>query len=796
MQIIPFRIKALVLVALLLACACNRIEAATIFVCPDRGNDSATGQDRGSALRSLAVAVAQARGGDMILMLPGTHYLHSLTVRDIPGASREQRLTIRAEIPGQTTLSQAWPEAARGELAWRHENDGIYSAPQRTVEGELVGSIIGGFQDRLLTGWRTLAELRDATCGYNPTHSGNLRGTTFRTPGYGFAHEAGRTYLRLPDRSDPNGQRVVLGLGSWSKDKDLAMLRIEGVNGLVIDGLRFEGAGLGLWLESHGSAEDSGNNVVRNCRFEWTLRGINARSSSSTYEWNEYSYTGLRRLIDEMRDLNGRFATAEIFSLGYAPVRMFGMFIYGDRGQGDIRFNYVHQAWDGMHFGNMPDTQVHRNVLEDCIDNAIEIEAGYAERPTGHNIHFHRNLVLGLANGAVSQTKKGPVVGPHYVYRNVFVGHADPGWSSWVFAKSRSEGASEGLIYHHNLIWMRRSSSLYWAPDSRAHRAFIETMDWRNNVLIFDQLSQSEAIFPVAHNVLAGSTGPKPGLQGPGGFHVSNLAGLGFRDPARYDFTLRAGSPLIDAGQPLPEDFLARLERTQSIAGREQYRADVQAHTGGAAPDIGPFEFGQEMGPDWPRPRRSVINVAPFDAEPRLQALGRTDGQGGSQANDLARQQQEARSQRNEQRQAREEERVLNRQRRAPTREPDTQTLTTFDARLRARLEEANKERRDLRFTAEGGMTMRLEAFAGEQVVVRHLQGRGEMRQPWALLTAGHRYQLAVSALRSLERADQALCAFYGFLDGRPSDAWRHLAEAGDHAAAVIDAFGLARDEQ
>jgi hypothetical protein len=421
------------------------------------------------------------------------------------------------------------------------------------------------------------------------------------------------------------------------------MLRIDNVPGLVIDGLRIEGAFVGMWFESPGSQPTAGDNVVRNCVFEWTQRGINNRSHSSTYEWNEFSYTGLRPWIDEARKLNSnRFLTPEIFAVGYGPIWMFGMFIYGDRGDADIRYNYVHQVWDGMHFGNMNDTHVYGNILEDCIDNAIEIEAGRTSRRTGHNIHFYHNLVLGLANGAVSQTKKGPVVGPHYIYRNVFVGHDDPGRQSWVFAKNRSRNRSKGMIYHHNLIWMRSSAGLYWGSGYWREQEFHRSMDWRNNVLCFDRLDHVETLGHFSHNVMAGPAGEKPHIQGNGGFYVKSLEDLGFRDPQNYDFTLTENSPLIDAGQRLPDDFLIHVKdrevrqgwrqalfaydleeiREASVEGREHFLANIQRHTTGSAPDIGPFEFGQEMGPHWPRPRRSVFNVAPLGEEPVLEEFG------------------------------------------------------------------------------------------------------------------------------------------------------------------------------
>ena len=62
-----------------------------------------------------------------------------------------------------------------------------------------------------------------------------------------------------------------------------------------------------------------------------------------------------------------------------------------------------------------------------------------------------------------------------------------------------------------------------------------------------------------------------------------------FRNPDKLDFTLKKESPAVDAGMKIPG-----------------FNDDAKG-----APDIGPFEFGEKIGPDWPRPRRTVFNVNP-----------------------------------------------------------------------------------------------------------------------------------------------------------------------------------------
>jgi len=61
------------------------------------------------------------------------------------------------------------------------------------------------------------------------------------------------------------------------------------------------------------------------------------------------------------------------------------------------------------------------------------------------------------------------------------------------------------------------------------------------------------------------------------------------RDVENLDFALRSGSPAVDAGEPI-SDFEDRV---------------------GGLPDVGPFELGENLGTDWPRPRRTVFDVNP-----------------------------------------------------------------------------------------------------------------------------------------------------------------------------------------
>ncbi|UCB45760.1 MAG: hypothetical protein JSV25_16415 [Spirochaetota bacterium] len=73
------------------------------------------------------------------------------------------------------------------------------------------------------------------------------------------------------------------------------------------------------------------------------------------------------------------------------------------------------------------------------------------------------------------------------------------------------------------------------------------------------------------------------------GIKISGIEKLLFHDTGNLDFGLKKKSPAINGGV--------------WISGFNDKAIGL--------PDIGPFEQGDNAGPDWPRPRKTVFNTSP-----------------------------------------------------------------------------------------------------------------------------------------------------------------------------------------
>ncbi|GAF82805.1 unnamed protein product, partial [marine sediment metagenome] len=124
----------------------------------------------------------------------------------------------------------------------------------------------------------------------------------------------------------------------------------------------------------------------------------------------------------------------------------------------------------------------------------------------------------------------------------------------------------------------------------------------------------SESLFSAAGNIVVAARADKAILDGllrGGGRRLGSMDRILFADPEKLEFRLRRGSPAVDTGVRIPG-----------------FNDDARG-----APDVGPFERGEVVGPDWPRPRVTAFDVNPPERvsgrrlPPKVEILG---GKGGA----------------------------------------------------------------------------------------------------------------------------------------------------------------------
>lgn len=559
------------------------VGARTLFVSGTSGDDGSSGLSKQAALATLEQAATWLRGGDTLKVLPGEYYVSSLQIADL-GSGADNPVWIVAEPRGQALVSAAWEAAATGQVAWRQESNGTWSAPHGPVT-------FGGWKGHFL--YRYMSR-EDLVAAHVPTRGryGDVRG-----PESGIVCEGGRVYLKLPGDADPNGEPVILSPPFWGEHGATPVISVSNSPGVVFDGFRIQASGIfGIKFDPAST-----HAVVRNCRFEYCRAGV-ALPSHSLVEWCEHTYPGFYEFSEQLRQANGGQLRTYALVKDYQPANWYESGI-ADYSYGqdqppvgcEFRYNYMHELFDCEQLGNFDDSESHHNVYEHCYDNSVELE-GWQDGFHSRNLRLHHNLMLSCPQGHISHQHPEELLGPHRIYRNVIHGYDDHGMNPWVLIKSKHNEGS-GFHYYHNLFWVE-STELYW-NEPEWHQRWLASFEFVNNIFVFDgKLKRptgpagSERLFRAGGNIVVAAEADEAILMAllrNGGQHFTSAEELLFRNPSALDFGLQAGSPAIDAGQPLP---------------------DFDDRTVGA-PDVGPFELGQPSGGDWPRPRRAV-----FDANP------------------------------------------------------------------------------------------------------------------------------------------------------------------------------------
>ncbi len=585
------------------------------YVHPDLGNGQNDGKSAPQAFATVKHALAQLKAGDALLVGPGTYYFNEISLSEMAGTA-EAPIYIRAEPRGEAIFSQAWPDAAEGLVEWVSEGDGLYSAPYPTRSDGEDNRVFGGFREEDGTPWFLFGyhNVKDLLADTVPIQNWDRFTATRQMPKpeYGFALDGGRAWVKLPGGKDPNGRSVMIA----SRTLAGQMIMLERSPHVIWDGLVFQGAG----VRALRSDRQSPHQTFRNIVVEWSRNGVQP-DSHSVIEWCEFTHPGYKRFADELeklvadaghRSVNPMFGFVKRYHNALTEGHLVARPWTGDRydppSDNILRHCLFYETFDGWNMG-WQNSRSYGSVYYLQYDNAVELDAG--STPV-RNIHFHDNLILGGHHGAVSQytpVERTPEhviepLGPQYIYRNVIVGYHNHSWRPWTVSKFWTPMAKD-MLWAHNLIWMK-SGGLLWKKGIDAEaRASHEAMSWLNNVIIFEEgiTHQKEPERHQADGNALVSPEPRPSLQGEHGLHFTAIADLKLEDMAALNFLPLAGSPLVGAAVPMN--------------GFKDYVSST----------IGPFQPGEKIGPDWPRPRHRVFNVSlsqaltGSEAAPQLQSI-------------------------------------------------------------------------------------------------------------------------------------------------------------------------------
>lgn len=558
-----------------------------IWVKPS-GDDRDDGFSSRTAKRTLQAAVDTVAPGGYVVMQGGDYYSGAL-IRNKGGADGKA-IKIISQNPGDAVISGLWPSAAEGNVDWRDDGDGVYSAPMGNC---FIGATMEGVDSKMLFRFKSQRDLRSGTL--------KVKGKTYHKPAYGFAHERDRLYLRLPKKQDPRGVPVAL-CEKFSQD----LIKIENSPYLTIDGVGVSGGGDGDAIVSDRKSHHVTlrNIVATHCRRMATI------ADHSKVHWCDYSYPGMRSFVDDLITLNGDrdpgiFALVKDYNHkdGHPGNALLegGIIEQAEDKESyncEVAYCHMHEVFDGLRLGPLTDSSAFRNVINYAYDDCIEFEHWRKSSSTSRNKVFE-NLLMNPRGSFIShQDSSGGMEGPHYVFRNI-LWITDPRHSHPAYIiKNRRLKASHKIYYYNNILmnvaghnpgW-GLTNYLYWPEDGNKQRP--ENITLRNNIIVMaDGISGKGQ--PRADNNLLVADRPYPALLGASGAYIGRrVKDIGFKDPDNGDWSI------------------AEMPKAAEGVGNE---IDASWPTGGADLSVfrtpGPFNYGEQMPTNWPRPIGMTFNV-------------------------------------------------------------------------------------------------------------------------------------------------------------------------------------------
>ncbi|MCE9534611.1 MAG: hypothetical protein K8T89_26350, partial [Planctomycetes bacterium] len=586
-----------------------------LFVDATKGLDTGDGSES-KPWKSLQHAVKKLKAGDTLYLRGGTYYEH-VDVK-VSGTS-DKPITIRsypkelAIIDGGLreffeTPEKAWepcPDGAEGEFRSVKTYTDVGSAGEGT-------NLLGNFGDSMipLQGYKFLGDLRSSNIYWDVTVKTGPQSNIYCGPGIHHDLTTGRIHVRLAHTkmpylpaednyqgiTDPRKIPLILAGHQGGSPLSLQEVRHVRLQDLVVRGSR------GPTVEVIGS---------EGIEFD----GLTVYGGSTCFVVKET--VGLRVLNTACRGIAAPWTFRGSLKYRAIESRLFSTGGWQPSGQESRDFEFAYSEFtdsvDGVFIGNVKRVRFHHNLLDNVTDDGIFLTAAtaYDGVTPGGDIHIYQNRIsrcltsfaFGVGHGRQKVIADGVQTGAGvYIYRNVFDFRRPVWYHQPKSEKEAQEVTSKGrfggdhgspawepmFIYHNTIIaddvprYTYGINGFGGAMGKGTKRRIFNNIVLQLDLLPGNVLPPSTTELQTDGNLFWSDKQGKS-VQGAGEHFAKFRAskafteskdkyppGWGandlFADPkflkfdanwkVNLDLGLQAGSPAIDAGVPIPQEWL------------------------------------------------------------------------------------------------------------------------------------------------------------------------------------------------------------------------------------------------
>jgi len=502
-----------------------------------QGSDGNAGT-AAAPLATLQGAADRAQPGDEIRVKPGIYY----QTLDTPRAgSAAAWIQLVADGPGVIVDGADPAYLARGD--WRAEGGGVFSLPYSAQAANRL--VVVDSLERLY---------KQASLG---ALQANANGVA-----QGFAIEAGRLYVKLENGQSPLGRKLHVARANVGLHLDQPYWRVSGLQvrhfGMTSGGCGIQLAGArDCWVADNQVYNIGGRPIFLRLLAADNLVEKNHVRDPRIWTW---PWAAVKAHEEEITGISNRGGRGNVIRRNTVQGTFNGI---------DVR--------DGESDENVgADTDLYANTLSQMGDDAFETDV-----ISGINVRIWKNRVddvfVGMSIAPISQ-------GPEYILYNTFTHY-------WRSAFKLSLGSTGHAWICHNTMTSAR------APSAAVHPSGpFSNLHFRNNILVGtnrpavnDDAGESQSGNDFEGDLIHVNSGALfrwkntnyatlPALRFAIGFELGGRQGDPlFSAPGSGDYSIRLGSPAIDAGIRL-------------FGINDSYL--------GLAPDIGAFEAALSGGSD------------------------------------------------------------------------------------------------------------------------------------------------------------------------------------------------------